>query len=261
MRHPSSAKRAAQFMFASPRSAKQVRTFSCAKACARMSYTRSFASPFIRLLFRTPLSGPRKTGKAREVGRAQRIENLPEFRRRRPEYGKAPAVDHGRESFSERGAERFQVRQRSRAIRVTLIDMNGSLIGADESLVDHRAAFAFGCLDHLVSERAKGVHLTLPDFELNVPGNRFAHINPQSVRSFNGIPQRRICRSSAMLQIFRAATLAVRMILASSTLRWRPSRTIGSPCTMTNARSPALPFQMRFFSGSRTGCRCGFHRS
>src|SRR3982074_2736444 len=47
MRHPSSDKRAAQFMFASPRSAKHVRTSSCAKALARMSYTRGLASFFI----------------------------------------------------------------------------------------------------------------------------------------------------------------------------------------------------------------------
>src|SRR6266446_4060186 len=47
MRHPSSDKRAAQFMFASPRRAKHVRTSSCAKALARMSYTRGLASFFI----------------------------------------------------------------------------------------------------------------------------------------------------------------------------------------------------------------------
>src|SRR6266581_1301932 len=47
MRHPPSDKRAAQFMFASPRSAKHVRTSSCAKALARMSYTRGLASFFI----------------------------------------------------------------------------------------------------------------------------------------------------------------------------------------------------------------------
>src|SRR6266702_2483824 len=47
MRHPCSDKRAAQFMFASPRSAKHVRTSSCAKALARMSYTRGLASFFI----------------------------------------------------------------------------------------------------------------------------------------------------------------------------------------------------------------------
>src|SRR5712691_5584358 len=47
MRHPSSDNRAAQFMFASPRSAKHVRTSSCAKALARMSYTRGLASFFI----------------------------------------------------------------------------------------------------------------------------------------------------------------------------------------------------------------------
>src|SRR5882672_10642464 len=47
MRHPSSDKRAAQFMFASPRRAKHVRTYSCAKALARMSYTRGLASFFI----------------------------------------------------------------------------------------------------------------------------------------------------------------------------------------------------------------------
>src|SRR5882762_7937101 len=47
MRHPSSDKRAAQFMFASPRSAKHVRTSSCAKALARMSYTRGLGSVFI----------------------------------------------------------------------------------------------------------------------------------------------------------------------------------------------------------------------
>src|SRR6185503_2531838 len=53
MRHPCSDRRAAQFMFASPRRAKQVRTSSCAKAFARTSYTRSFASLVIA----------RKTGK------------------------------------------------------------------------------------------------------------------------------------------------------------------------------------------------------
>src|SRR6185503_5194178 len=47
MRHPCSASRAAQFMFASPSSAKHVRTSSCMKALARMSYTRSFTSLFI----------------------------------------------------------------------------------------------------------------------------------------------------------------------------------------------------------------------
>src|SRR6266487_3421788 len=47
MRHPSSDKRAAQFMFASPRRAKHVRTSSCAKALARISYTRGLASFFI----------------------------------------------------------------------------------------------------------------------------------------------------------------------------------------------------------------------
>src|SRR5207302_2227601 len=47
MRHPSLDKRAAQFMFASPRRAKHVRTSSCAKALARMSYTRGLASFFI----------------------------------------------------------------------------------------------------------------------------------------------------------------------------------------------------------------------
>src|SRR6266702_698215 len=47
MRHPCSDNRAAQFMFASPRSAKHVRTSSCAKALARMSYTRGLASFFI----------------------------------------------------------------------------------------------------------------------------------------------------------------------------------------------------------------------
>src|SRR5258708_35659121 len=47
MRHPSSDNRAAQFMFASPRSAKHVCTPSCAKAFARMSYTRGLASLFI----------------------------------------------------------------------------------------------------------------------------------------------------------------------------------------------------------------------
>src|SRR5438132_13269385 len=47
MRHPSSDKRADQFMFASPRRAKHVRTSSCAKALARMSYTRGLASFFI----------------------------------------------------------------------------------------------------------------------------------------------------------------------------------------------------------------------
>src|SRR6266571_1353504 len=47
MRHPSSDNRAAQFMFASPRRAKHVRTSSCAKALARMSYTRGLASFFI----------------------------------------------------------------------------------------------------------------------------------------------------------------------------------------------------------------------
>src|SRR3954470_13268574 len=48
MRHPCAAKRAAQFMFASPRSAKQSRTPSCAKAVARMSYTRGLRSFFIK---------------------------------------------------------------------------------------------------------------------------------------------------------------------------------------------------------------------
>src|SRR5205809_1171640 len=47
MRHPSLDKRAAQFMFASPRRAKHVRTSSCANALARMSYTRGLASFFI----------------------------------------------------------------------------------------------------------------------------------------------------------------------------------------------------------------------
>src|SRR3954463_12492808 len=47
MRHPCSANRAAQFMFASPRSAKHVVTSSCVKAVARMSYTRSLMSFFI----------------------------------------------------------------------------------------------------------------------------------------------------------------------------------------------------------------------
>src|SRR5690349_17968404 len=47
MRHPSSARRAAQFMLASPRSAKQVRTSSWAKALARTSYTRGLASFFM----------------------------------------------------------------------------------------------------------------------------------------------------------------------------------------------------------------------
>src|SRR6185503_3003932 len=42
MRHPCSDSRAAQFMFASPSSAKQVRTSSAMKALARMSYTRGF---------------------------------------------------------------------------------------------------------------------------------------------------------------------------------------------------------------------------
>src|SRR4051812_13087 len=47
MRQPRAVNRAAQFMFASPRSAKHVRTPSCAKAFARMSYTRGLASVFI----------------------------------------------------------------------------------------------------------------------------------------------------------------------------------------------------------------------
>src|SRR4051812_23018884 len=47
MRHPCSDKRVAQFMFASPRSAKHVPTSSCVKALARMSYTRSLVSFFI----------------------------------------------------------------------------------------------------------------------------------------------------------------------------------------------------------------------
>src|SRR5713101_2797242 len=47
MRHPCSDNRAAQFMFASPRRAKHVRTSSCTKALARMSYTRGLASFFI----------------------------------------------------------------------------------------------------------------------------------------------------------------------------------------------------------------------
>src|SRR5882762_10089754 len=57
MRHPSSDKRAAQFMFASPRRAKHVRTSSCAKALARMSYTRGLASFFI-VATPAPLWGP-----------------------------------------------------------------------------------------------------------------------------------------------------------------------------------------------------------
>src|SRR5882724_730105 len=55
MRHPSSDKRAAQFMFASPRSAKHVRTFSCVKALARMSYTRGLASLFTFICVLLPL--------------------------------------------------------------------------------------------------------------------------------------------------------------------------------------------------------------
>src|SRR5712664_3030799 len=55
MRHPSSDKRAAQFMFASPRRAKHVRTSSCAKALARISYTRGLASFFIVLLLHRTL--------------------------------------------------------------------------------------------------------------------------------------------------------------------------------------------------------------
>src|SRR5256885_914045 len=47
MRHPSPDRRAAQFMFASPRRAKHVRTSSCANALARISYTRGLASFFI----------------------------------------------------------------------------------------------------------------------------------------------------------------------------------------------------------------------
>src|ERR1041384_5858447 len=47
MRQPCWARRAAQFMFASPRRAKQVRTFSCVNAWARTSYTRRLASIFI----------------------------------------------------------------------------------------------------------------------------------------------------------------------------------------------------------------------
>src|SRR5215831_14937604 len=47
MRHPFAARLAAQFMFASPRRAKHVRTSSCAKARASVSYTRGLASSFI----------------------------------------------------------------------------------------------------------------------------------------------------------------------------------------------------------------------
>src|SRR5215472_676870 len=47
MRHPAAAKLAAQFMFASPSRAKHVRTSSCAKARASVSYTRGLASSFI----------------------------------------------------------------------------------------------------------------------------------------------------------------------------------------------------------------------
>src|SRR5260221_4973679 len=46
MRHPCSDNRAAQFMFASPSSAKHVRTPSCANDLARMSYTRGLTSFF-----------------------------------------------------------------------------------------------------------------------------------------------------------------------------------------------------------------------
>src|SRR5215475_12716508 len=59
MRHPCSDNRAAQFMFASPRSAKHVRTSSCSKALARMSYTRGLASFFI---VATPASKERALG-------------------------------------------------------------------------------------------------------------------------------------------------------------------------------------------------------
>src|SRR5262245_3052511 len=59
MRHPCSDNRAAQFMFASPRSAKHVRTSSCRKALARMSYTRGLASFFI---VATPASKERALG-------------------------------------------------------------------------------------------------------------------------------------------------------------------------------------------------------
>src|SRR3974377_328459 len=51
MRHPFAARLAAQFMFAAPRRAKHVRTSSCAKARASMSYTRSLASFFIMAPF------------------------------------------------------------------------------------------------------------------------------------------------------------------------------------------------------------------
>jgi len=52
MRHPSSDKREAQFMLASPSRAKHVRTPSCAKALARTSYRRGLDFVLHRRNFR-----------------------------------------------------------------------------------------------------------------------------------------------------------------------------------------------------------------
>src|SRR5467141_186858 len=203
MRHPSSDKRAAQFMFASPRRAKHVRTSSCAKALARMSYTRGLASFFI---VATPASNclisqggetPRGHQTAGLAG-AGNVSGLEEFFQR----FSAESRDHFRIGYAFDAPEFLKAEKaRSVAHERSPVELahHAAFLGAETGLVERR--FGVFLEERAVAGRGETVEETVEPQRLGAGGeveevSAFELFNALELRIYLSLKPAFACGSS-----------------------------------------------------------------